>query len=74
MKLGPAPREKPIHFAAKVNENGDVSALCYERPHKISLAKASWTLRPDAITCARCKAIYNAGGGAPVKQLGQGQR
>lgn len=52
---------KIVHSAKHVNENGDVSALCYNRPRKINLAKANWTLRADLVTCPKCKARFKRG-------------
>lgn len=51
---------KVYHYAAKINEHGDVSALCFKSPRAIQLHKASWTNRPHAVTCHRCKALLKA--------------
>jgi hypothetical protein len=51
---------KIYHRAAKVRANGDVSALCFKRPRRIDLAKASWTNRDEAVTCPRCLAAIRA--------------
>lgn len=48
---------KVYHMAAKMNDRGEVSALCYKTPRAIDLAKASWVLEIDRATCPRCKAI-----------------
>jgi hypothetical protein len=53
------PFEKTYHMAAKVNDKGDVSALCYTKPRAIDLRKQSWTVRPDAVTCPRCRRVLN---------------
>ena len=42
------------HMADKINENGDVSALCFKRPRAIDLSKTRWTNRPEAVTCKKC--------------------
>lgn len=39
------------------DESGDVSALCYADPHRIDLAKATWTIRQEAVTCSKCLKI-----------------
>lgn len=46
---------KTYHMAKAVTENGDVSALCYKHPRAINLRLTSWTIRPDAVTCPKCK-------------------
>jgi hypothetical protein len=50
------PRKKVVHRGALITERGDVSALCYARPHPINLKMATWTIVPKAVTCPRCKA------------------
>jgi hypothetical protein len=57
MTIGPTPREKRVHFAAKVNENGDVSALCSPTPRPINLRRSTWTLREEAVDCPLCRAM-----------------
>ena len=52
--IGPAPKQKVYHFAAKITERGDVSALCFKTPHAINLKVASWTNRHEAVTCQKC--------------------
>jgi hypothetical protein len=46
---------KTIHFGAKIRADGAVSAACFKMPHPIDPKRASWTIRTDAVTCARCK-------------------
>ncbi len=53
---GPAPKAKVYHRADKIAPNGDVSALCYQRPRPIDLRKASWTIRDEGVTCPKCLA------------------
>jgi hypothetical protein len=55
--LGPAPRRRVIHRAAKINEQGGVSARCFKRPRAIDLRRASWTIRDEAVTCPKCAAL-----------------
>lgn len=45
---------KTIHKAKHVNNNGDVSPLCADKPRAINLKVASWTLRWEAVTCKKC--------------------
>ena len=47
---------KTYHFADKIDEDGNVSALCFKAPKAIDLGRASWTIRAEAVTCRRCKA------------------
>lgn len=54
--VGKPPRKKPVHHAKHVNQNGDVSALCFEKPRPIDLSKATWTNRAEAVTCKKCMA------------------
>jgi hypothetical protein len=55
MRRDPYHDEKIYHFAAKINANGDVSALCYKVPRAINLKITLWTNRPEAVTCQKCK-------------------
>ncbi len=49
------PWQKIYHFGAKIGQNGQVSALCFEpRPHSINLKRALWTIIPDSVTCPKC--------------------
>ena len=54
------PYEKTYHFAAKISNRGDVSALCFEAPRPINLKRALWTNRENAVTCKRCLAALKA--------------
>lgn len=49
-------REKIIHRADKIAQNGDVSALCFETPRPINLKRATWTIVDDLVTCTNCRA------------------
>ncbi len=42
---------------AAPDESGHISALCYAEPHRIDLTKAIWTIRPEAVTCSKCRKI-----------------
>ena len=60
MRVGPALPSKIYHYAAKINAEGGVSALCFVTPRAIDLSRASWTIRENAVTCRKCKrAIAN---------------
>lgn len=48
---------KTVHMADKINERGDVSAKCFLVPKRIDLKRATWTIRPGAVTCRHCKRI-----------------
>lgn len=44
---------KVYHKAHLMSERG-VSALCFKQPRSIDLKRALWTLRDEAVTCAKC--------------------
>lgn len=49
---------KVYHLAAKVSTAGEVSALCYKRPHAINLKKGqSWVTDASRVTCPKCKRL-----------------
>lgn len=62
MTFKPRPPKKQ-HWAAKINGNGDVSALCFAKPRPINLRVASWTNRADAVTCPKCQKMLAARAG-----------
>ena len=45
---------KIVHKAKLVSDKGDVSPLCAKKPRRINLAKESWTLRVNEVTCNKC--------------------
>lgn len=49
-------KPKIYHRGSLVNDNGDVSALCFATPHAIDLKKAMWTNRDEGVTCPKCRA------------------
>jgi len=53
---------KTYHMADKVNPQGGVSALCFEKPRAIDLIRALWTNRAEAVTCKKCLKILMAKG------------
>lgn len=55
---------KPIHMAAKIRDDGAVSPLCSSSPRAINLKQTTWTLRPIAVTCPRCRAIQDGASNA----------
>jgi hypothetical protein len=59
MKKTPDPYHdhKVYHKAHRMNQRGGVSALCFKRPRSINLKRALWTLRDEAVTCKKCRAL-----------------
>lgn len=55
-----ATKPKPYHMAAKMDGEGNVSPLCAVKPRALDLSKELWTVRPEAVTCKRCRAILAA--------------
>lgn len=55
-----APKARPVHRAKHVTSAGDVSPLCAPKPRRLDLTRSSWTLRDDAVTCPRCRALIAA--------------
>jgi hypothetical protein len=53
-------RRRTVHYGAKVNERGQVSALCFDPPKPIWLSRATWTLAETTVTCERCKRLLLA--------------
>ncbi len=47
-------KAKKVHMAGKTRGDGAVSALCAKVPRAINLKQATWTLRPEAVTCQAC--------------------
>ena len=55
------PRQRTYHRAAKIREDGSVSALCFKSPRAIDMRRATWTIRDEAVTCPRClEALHGA--------------
>jgi hypothetical protein len=53
--------KKTYHKAAKINDIGQASALCYSIPKAIPNTE-TWTLRNEAVTCKKClKHLKNKG-------------
>jgi hypothetical protein len=46
--------KKIYHRAGKINEKGQVSALCYAIPRPIIAKSHLWTLDNNAVTCKKC--------------------
>ena len=46
----------PCHLAGQVSQEGETSALCYIRPHAISLPE-KWTNNNNEVTCMHCLQI-----------------
>ena len=49
--------EKVRHFASKVNDVGQVSALCFDPPKPIRLSVATWVLQAQHVTCRKCRKL-----------------
>jgi hypothetical protein len=68
-------RPKPIHMLKLVSHDGDVSPLCAKTPRKIDLRLATWTIRKEAVTCAKCRrALAEAAGLDTAASPGQAER
>ncbi len=61
---------KKIHMGDKVNPAGGVSALCFVKPMPIDLRRATWTNRPEAVTCKACIAATTARIAESKKEVG----
>ena len=50
------PKVRKYHLATLFAQDGSgsVSALCFEKPRRINLNKAYWTLSEKGVTCAKC--------------------
>lgn len=53
-------RSRIVHLAKFFGEDGQVSAMCYPFQRPIDMQKATWTIRPEAVTCRRCRAHLEA--------------
>jgi len=66
---GPAPREKRVHMAKLIRSDGAVVALCvFPALRVIDLRRSTWTNRPWAVTCRRCRAKLAAYSGPTTKE------
>ena len=55
-------RTRIYHMAGlyALDGSGNISALCYAKPHPIDLTKRqTWTMRAEAVTCRRCKRLLS---------------
>lgn len=50
------------HRAHLIDDEGNVSALCFKKPRAIDMRLATWTNRDEAVTCKKCKACIIARG------------
>jgi hypothetical protein len=51
------PGARIAHRASLVDPQGNVSALCFDRPRAIRMDSEStetWVLRDEAVTCPKC--------------------
>lgn len=59
-KNDPYHDNKICHRAGKMDNNGRVSALCFDPPRAINTKVAKYVIAPennDAITCKKCQKI-----------------
>lgn len=57
VKVSKAKKPKTVHMAGKTRGDGAVSARCFAKPRPIDLKVATWTFRPEAVTCPKCIAL-----------------
>lgn len=50
---------KTVHLAGKVRADGAISAACYRTPRAIDPGVSAWTLRPEAVTCPKCRRVLD---------------
>lgn len=51
------PYQKKYHMGGKIRQDGAVSALCFDPPRPINLAKERRTIVPSAVTCPHCRKL-----------------
>lgn len=56
------PHEKVRHFPGKINNAGEVSALCSDPPRPLRLAVAGWVAQAKHVSCQKCVRILKARG------------
>lgn len=54
------PHEKVRHMAGKINEAGQVSALCSDPPRPIRLSVAGWVMQERFVSCKKCLKLLAA--------------
>jgi len=57
MQTGKQIKEKMVHMAKHISQDGRVSPLCAAKPRAINLSVATWTNRESAVTCKKCKEL-----------------
>lgn len=62
---------KKYHMADKWDLTGQVSALCFAKPRAIDLTVALWTMRPEAVTCAKCLRLLGGDGKDKPQEPGE---
>jgi hypothetical protein len=55
-----APTPRVRHWANKIRSDGAASAACFTAPRAIDMTRATWTSRPEAATCPKCRKIIDA--------------
>ncbi len=64
------PKFRLYHLADKTRPDGAVSAACFASPRAIDMKRATWTLRSEAVTCPKCRAIIDARNAEPSSTQG----
>lgn len=65
-----ADHSRMVHIATKLDDHGNVSALCFDPPRVINMRRHTWTLDPDWASCRRCKRIHMDRSGYKAKGVG----
>ena len=55
---------KTIHYISKIRSDGASAALCFVSPRPINFKIANGSIRKEAVTCKKCKAIIATLGAA----------
>lgn len=53
---------KQLHLAGKINQRGQVSALCSNPPRAICLSTSGWVAQAKYVTCKKCLNILRDSG------------
>lgn len=51
---GGRPPVRVMHMAARIREDGAVSAVCFSMPRAIDMKRSTWTISAEAVTCPKC--------------------
>lgn len=61
----PLPPTRMYHRGAQIDHRGRVSALCFSPARAIDMKRATWTMRDEAVTCPKCRALIAARSNTP---------